>query len=141
MFNLSGFVVRKLCQALQWCLHVRMFVTLDDLALGAGDLGSEQARGVQIEPGIEGFLIKGLGILLRNMGVALVLPSHAGILAVSQGVVVAVTRARLSLLDAQFVQVRDRQRGQAHIARVGTIPAGVPQVSQQHSLSRLLRLG
>ena len=97
----------ELRQTRQWSLHVLVAIALDDLALGADDLGGEQARAVQIEPRIEGFFVErvdGLGVLLRDVAVAHVLPDHAGVLALGQGVVVAVARARFGLLDAQLLQ-------------------------------------
>jgi hypothetical protein len=73
-----------------------MLVALDRLALVVGDRGGEQARAMEIEPGIEGFLVERvdwLGVRLRDMVVAHVLAHYAGILAFGQGVVVTVPRA------------------------------------------------
>ena len=61
------------------------------LALGADNLGGEQARAVQIEPRIEGVFVErvdGSGVLLRDVAAAHVLSDHAGVLALGQGVVV-----------------------------------------------------
>ena len=66
------------------------------LPFRADHLGCKHAGPVQIEPGVEHLLeerIDGFCMLLRDMAVAHVLPDHAGILALGQGVVVAVACA------------------------------------------------
>lgn len=83
-------------QARQRRIHVLVAVALDDLALGAGDFGGEQAGAVHIQPGVEHLLVERVdevGVLLRDVAVAHVLAHDAGVLALGQGVVVAVARA------------------------------------------------
>jgi len=94
--HLKQVFVVQLGQALQGSFHVLVPVTLDDFALGADDRGGEQAGARQLEPRIEGFLIEGIDPLcevLWNMLMAHVLAHHAGILALVQGLVLAMTRA------------------------------------------------
>ena len=73
-----------------------MLVDLFDLTFVAHDLRDKQAWTMQVEPVIEHLLVErvdGLGVLLRNVAVAHMLPDDAGILALRQGVVVAVASA------------------------------------------------
>ena len=75
-------------------LHVLMAIALDNLAFGADDVGGEHAGAVQIQPRIEHIFVEridGFGELLRDVAVAHVLAHHAGIFALRQCVVVAVT--------------------------------------------------
>ncbi|WP_287666453.1 hypothetical protein [Accumulibacter sp.] len=61
---------RQLDQTFERRLHILRLVALDGLALVIGNRGREQARAMQIEPGIERFLVERvdrLGIRLRDM--------------------------------------------------------------------------
>ena len=83
----NQFLFGQLRQARQRRLHVLVAIALDDLALGTGDFGGEQAGAVHIQPGIEHLLVERvdeLGVLLRDVAVAHVLAHHAGILALGQ---------------------------------------------------------
>ena len=84
-----------------------MLIALDDLAFGANDLGGKHARAMEIEPGIERFLIEridGFRVLLGDMFVAHVLAHNTGILALGQRIVVALARAGFGLFDAQLLK-------------------------------------